>query len=270
MDFSLSYWRSMSLDPRYLWQNPWRIFIMAHLVLYWVGFNFGVKDLPVICASCHAVKAFCFSHRLYIYCSVFPSSRWIPCEQFPHSRAVVAPLKHHCRYQVPTVTTFAPFPMFNFLSFLFVVPLLLLLVHFRPLKCISPVQGLARPCPVAQLHSVCFLQVRVKNRWWCRDKIFRYSPAQSFLHKITKRWRQCLVIIKEYLATIFSIPTLLFSLTSTIITSPIPIMSWISGIIFNDGMFIGLCLEGFLYGKIYGLCVSNCTLSNQVQLLFPM
>jgi hypothetical protein len=33
-----------------------------------------------------------------------------------------------------------------------------------------------------------------------------------------------------------------------------------------DGMFIGICLEGFLYGKISVLCVP---LSNEVQLLFP-
>jgi hypothetical protein len=33
-----------------------------------------------------------------------------------------------------------------------------------------------------------------------------------------------------------------------------------------DGTYIGLCLEGFLYGKISVLCVP---LSNEVQLLFP-
>ena len=40
-------------------------------------------------------------------------------------------------------------------------------------------------------------------------------------------------------------------LSSTIIASPNPVMSELFMYMDIDGMFIGICLEGFLYGKIF-------------------
>ena len=53
---------------------------------------------------------------------------------------------------------------------------------------------------------------------------------------------------------------------TSLFSSPLPVLALF--MIYLEGLFIGVCLEGFFYGKIFVSYALTCTLAKEVQ-LFP-